>query len=122
VKTSKKDFQTFRREVEKWVPILGLTSWRVVVEHKDRKGYRNLAWGCIDSSEMSCSIMLAESWYDNKINDNAIKRSAFHELSHVMYMPVEDMLISRGYPQDKIDNIIHGLIYIFENYIYGPEE
>jgi len=122
VKTTKKNFELFIKECKKWIQLLGVTSWRIVIEHKDREDHRDLSWCCIESSTMSCSVMLSVNWYDNKISNNAIKRCAFHEICHVMLSPIDDMLTERGYGQDEVDKVLHGLIYVFENCLFGMEK
>lgn len=122
MKTNAKHFKVFRKECEKWIPLLGIMDWRIVIEHKDLEGEKNLAWSCINSSQKSCSLLLSRDWSDNKITNEAIKRCAFHEAFHVRLSVVDDMLTSRGYSTDEADKVLHGLIYIFENYIYGIGE
>lgn len=123
MKTTAKHFKVFKKEVEKWIPLLGVIDWRIVIEHRDcPTGKKNCAWSSIDSSAKSCVVALSKDWSDNKIIRDTIKRSAFHEVCEVRFSDLDDMLTDRGYPQEKVDNLIHGIIYNLENVLYGIGE
>ena len=122
MKTTDKHFKVFKKEVEKWIPLLGIMDWRIVIEHKDLDDSKNLAWSCIDSSQKSCGLLLSVDWTDNKITNDTLKRAAFHEVCHVRFAMLDDMLTNRGYDQDEVDKYLHGIIYMLENCLFGIGE
>lgn len=123
MKTTAKHFKVFKKEVEKWIPLLGIMDWSVVIEHKAcPKGESNLAYGYISYCNKSCVLCLSKDWTDNKISNIAIKRCGFHETAHVFFYPMEERLLNRGYSQDEVDKLIHGYIYVFENILFGIGE
>jgi len=122
VKTTRKDFNLFRREAEKWVPVFGITDWRISFGHQDYEDGTARAWYASDATEKICSIMLAKDWQDDEITDHRIKRCAFHEVFHVRLDMISHMLSSRGYNENEISMAIHEIIYVFENYFFGNEK
>lgn len=123
MKTTAQHFKIFKKECEKWIPLLGIMDWRIVIEHKDLDDSKsNLAWTLIDSSQKSCTIALSMEWCDNKILPETLKRCALHEVCHVRFSILDDMLTDRGYCQDEVDKLVHGFIYMLENILFGIGE
>jgi len=123
MKTTAKHFKVFKKEVEKWIPLLGIMDWRIVIEHRNLRDSRdNLAWTLIDSAQKSCTIALSIDWTNNKIVIDTLKRCAFHEVCHIRFAILDDMMTDRGYDQDEVDKIVHGFIYTLENCIFGIGE
>jgi len=118
MKTTKKDFEIFKKEVKKWQDILGLQGWEIVCVHggtdkENRAEYLTHITGRI------CTIYLADDWdgiADNKC-DRAIKQTAFHE---VVELSLQDL---RNYAQyyineDLVDEATHKIVRMLENVLF----
>ncbi len=113
-RTNKKDFDLFKKEAIKWIPQLGLSNWRIEVEHLDAEDSGRAQYEIL-VNEMVATIKLGIDWQDDKKSNIRIKRLAFHELVHVRLARIEGMLAARGYSDEEISNALHEVIYTFEN-------
>lgn len=112
MKTSKKDFDTFVRECQKWINFWGLHSWRVAYRHKklpDNNG--DADW---QRSGRVAVIRLAKD-VDSR---DQIKMTAFHEVDELRYGKIRDLAMTRFCTEQDIDEAIHELIRQDENLIY----
>jgi hypothetical protein len=112
MKTSKKDFDTFVRECQKWINFWGLHSWRVAYRHKrlsDNNG--EAEW---QRSGRVAVIRLAKD-VDEKAQ---VKMTAFHEVDELRYARIRDLANDRTATEDQINEAIHELIRQDENLIY----
>ena len=125
-KTGIRHFKLFQKEAEKWIPILGISNWRISFGHQnwdeeaDGEGGAR-AWYSAQPNEKVAELYLSKDWCDDKITDNRIKRSGFHEAFHVRLSSMEEMLMARGYTEKEVSKVLHETIYTFENYFYGSD-
>lgn len=123
MKTTAKHFKVFKKEVEKWSPILGLTDFRLTIVHKDFSGEGIArAWYWIYLEDLVGGVALSYDWGDDEITERRIKRGAFHELLHVKMSTIDKMLTERGYTNKEAETEIHKVIYTLENFFYGEDD
>jgi len=125
-KTSIRQFKLFKKEAKKWIPILGISNWRISFCHQnwdedsgDEGGAR--AWYSAQPDEKIAELNLSKDWSDDKVTDNRVKRCGFHEAFHVRLSGIEEMLMTRGYIEKEVAKVLHETIYPFENYFYGSD-
>ena len=121
MKTTKKDFALFKKEVDKWKAELGLAGYRITTGHMDNEENVCRAWYA-SADNTVCSIFLSLDWEDDEITSKRLKRSAFHELNHVLFTKIHSMLVARGYSNEEAVDAIHNVIHTYENYFYGDDE
>jgi hypothetical protein len=112
MKTSKRDFQRFINECQKWINFWGLHSWRVAYRHKKMSDCNGEAeWqraGRVVTVRLSTDI-------DSR---DQLKMTAFHEIDELRYSRIRDLAMMRFCTEQDIDEAIHELIRQDENLIY----
>ena len=115
-KTTKKDFELFKSECQKWIDIFGLKDWEVRFEH----GYisdTHFAQGEYDVVERWLTLKLDTEWPDDvKITPHEIKKSAFHETTETGLLgKIRCIATNRTFDQDELDEEIHRIIMILQS-------
>ena len=110
--TSKKDFERFMKECQRWISFWGLFSWRVAYAHKDLpEDNGDAGW---NRTGRVVVIRLSKS-VDDK---SQIKMTAFHEIDELRFSRIRDLAMDRFATEADIDEAIHELIRQDENLIY----
>ena len=118
MKTTKKDFEIFKKEVKKWQDILGLQDWEISCVHggadeDSRANYLTNIAGRL------CTIFLADNWdgcFEDK-TERAIKQVAFHE---VVELSLHDLRVYALYfiNEQFVDEAIHKIVRMLENVLF----
>ncbi len=116
MKTNKKHFELFKTECEEWIEKLGLFDWDLLIKH-DKKKNGALANLWTDYAKKVATITLYEDWGDNdKPTDENIKKSARHEVLHLLLSRSRGLAQSRFITNDEIveadEEIINRLLKI----------
>ena len=113
-KTTKKDFELFKRECEKWIEFFGLKEYRIEFFHEDIGQTR----GQTDDYDhlMVCDIKFPKELH-SETDNGKIKMAAFHEVCEVMLIRVRRMA-DEYYAFDRVNREIHTIIRKLENSIY----
>lgn len=123
MKVSKKLFNTFKAECEKWLKILGLNDWQVHYRHEKINNRAEIHFDCVGRL---ATIILSTSWpgWDQDlVNEENIKRSAFHEVCELLLGPLNDMVGQRyGLNVDDKEEEIHRVIRTLENTLFEARE
>jgi len=115
--TTKKDFETFKKEVEKWIKRFGLFGWDVSFRHEE---------GVIDSLG-SCSVQVVErsaiisfsvDWDGDVISTQRIKATAFHEVCELLLFPFSIMAQDRYTTEVQLLTEKHNIISILESAVF----
>ena len=121
-RTTSRDFEIFKREAELWIGRLGLTDWSVDFFHSDNPDGRPCrAWFRGEIEGRFCLIGLSPDWSGIKITDEAVRKSAFHEVCEVMLMPLAWVAECRYAREEEIPEATHTIIRRFENLFYGKK-
>lgn len=83
MKTSKKHFDLFKKECEKWIKYFGLTQYQIVFNHKPLE---KDVWGDCDVWHESeyAELSLCTNWTGTPLSDMQIRRTAFHEVIELL--------------------------------------
>lgn len=114
MKTTKADFELFKKYCDEAIAKLGLVEWSVHYSHDSLEGdyartYWKLSAGCT-------TIVFAKVWDDLRPKtDEAIRRLAFHEVLHVVMAPLVAEAGERYTNQLAIDTAEHLIIRRLEN-------
>lgn len=112
MKASQKDFELFKSECQKWIDIFGLNDWKVYYYFTDLNGdYAE----CVPDYR-KCIVKIAlNSKFRRKYLD--IKKSAKHEIIHLLLSRFFGMARERFISPDEIDNEWERLTRIIEKAI-----
>ena len=81
IKTTKKHFELFKKECERWIKFFGLIDWRIEYELQDLPNdYARIE---ADLCNKWADIWLADE-LPKDVTTLQIKRSAFHEVCHLL--------------------------------------
>ena len=115
-KTTKKDFELFRGECEKWIEFFGLKGWDITIEHAEDKG--NRATCTYNVTNRSIVLNLALEWKTDPITPERIKQDAFHEVSEILLCNLRNLAEYRFTTQYEIDEAVHAVIRTLENVVF----
>lgn len=124
--TTKKHFEVFKQEGEKWIERFGLNDWRVEFFHGAGNGEvppRDARAFCAWKMEARCAgIHLAAMWPDEELTEKAIRRSAFHEVLHILLARIHCLAVMRFLDcSATIDEEVHTIIRRLESGIFNNE-
>lgn len=107
-KTTKKDFEIFTNECEKWINKLGLSGWEISYQHEDYGDNRAICTTNLNSK--ICNFYLCVSW-EYKPSLSELKSCAEHEIIHLLLAPVINPLCSMfsydSYIEEREHDILH---------------
>lgn len=120
-KTTKDQFELFKKECEFWIDYFGLKGWRVEYSHKKTvdEARADIIWNC---AGRIATITLNTIWVDEDrcviTNDN-VRRSAFHEVCELFLARLNMMANGKidNQPHD-VNEETHNLIRTLENTIF----
>ncbi len=114
---SKKDFDIFKGECQKWIKIFGLHNWNVIFEQKQLQVGR-FAEMSTNSGAMSAIISLT---IETRYGKGDIKNHARHEVSHLLLGKLSDLAVSKFTTSDEIykveEEITNILAKVLKNYL-----
>lgn len=121
-KTTNKDFELFKKNVNHWVKFFGLNNWKIYLVHEDtQKELDAGAWCSWNVEGRAATIGLSIDWGNHTIpTPYEIKRMAFHEVCEMMLAPMNDLAASRLWDQYSYDSEKHNVIRILENTVWKP--
>lgn len=114
--TTNKDFTLFKRECRKWINFFGLKEWHITYEHCDMKD----ANASVNWSVSACTarVKLAYSWDKEVYNNDEIKKSAFHEICHLLLARMFAICNARYVTYDELEESNHQVIRVLENTVF----
>lgn len=118
MKTTKKQFEFFKRECEKWIKFFGITEYKVVYAHNNEYT-DSIAW--TQRISWDGNIYKIGLTIDTNKEDNAIpslKMTAFHEVCHVL-MGDYRTLAGYTFADDIVHKEEHKIIRRLENCIFN---
>lgn len=118
MRTTRKHFEVFEREVRKWVDRFHLGRWDLAIAHME----------CGDDEEASCHarpnllvarITLNTTWPEDSatLTNDAVRLAGRHEVGELLLMPLTAELIVAGVGQEKIQKLTHEVIHTLEQVI-----
>ena len=118
MKTTKKHFEAFKKECQKWIKIFGILGWRFYFQHQDV--CKNSLAYCIfpDNIEDRVFTLGLTLNIDRDSSMLDFKRSAFHEVMEALLFRLRYLANARFLNSEDIDEEIHHLIRTFENAVF----
>lgn len=120
IKTTKKHFEIFKIEAERWIKQLGLTEWEVYYSHSKLGDMK--AQCKYNLMGRNATISLSTDYVDDIIDydiESDIKKSAFHEVCELLLGPLESMVEQRyALGRDDVCEETHRIIRRLENFVF----
>ena len=117
-KTTKKDFELFKKEVNKWIEIIGLKEFECVFAD-DSADYGTRAQVMVDLIGGISTYFFAGDWDGNanKISNREVKIVGFHEVMEVMLWELAAM--AKMYVNEEVvEKEVHKIIRRLENSLF----
>lgn len=117
MKTTKKDFEIFKSECEKWIDFFGLKEWNVFYKQTELEEPSIVADCYPTYIDKSALIRLNTEIQDNYGVD-VINRFAFHEICHLLLNDIRTIGESRFVTPGEFDNKEHEIIHKLTNSVF----
>lgn len=115
-KTTKKDFKLFKKECRKWIEVFGLKNWCVRYEHTQLNDcLANILW---NTNGMTATIRLGTERPKLAACKTEIRRSAFHEVCHILLAKYYTIAQSRIITIGELDTVDHEIVRTLENTVF----
>ena len=107
MKTTKKDFELFKTECQKWIDKLGLHEWDFYFKLADLKG-------SVATTACDCEGHIAKITLNTNIDRTAcfhsLEDTAKHEILHVLMSPLMTKATYRYVRYDELDEAEHSIL------------
>lgn len=116
MKTTKADFEYYKKCVLKWLDVFQLNDWEIDFEHKHDLEFIG---SCrFDLHGRGATICLAVNWEETIVNKKELDATAFHEVVELLLVPYYVLSRDRKYDADKHTEVSHQLIRTLEYVIF----
>ena len=115
MKTTKKQFEEFKEECEKWIEFFGLRDWHIDICHED------IGKNAIARCGRLYEDKLAEISYNLNMDDDirySIKETAFHEVCHVLLGEFALLAQDPKAREEELENAEHTIVQKLVNSVY----
>jgi hypothetical protein len=120
MKTTKKQFELFKKEARKWIQKLGVVEYDVHFEHEDLED--NCAECGTNEQARLCYLYLGTEWQKIKPTSREIKTTACHEVLELLFSRVRALAVDKNGTPEQVDGEIHRLIQTLLNNLYESEK
>jgi len=111
MKTTKRQFQLFKSEAQKWLNKFGLTDWHVEFEHAKINPDCNAEVYTPSLPSMKVLLTLNLEPDREDYPDEEIKETALHEVLHVLFMRFSCLAKWRYSTELELDEAEHAIVF-----------
>ncbi len=117
MKTTAKDFKTFKDECQRWIDYFGLHGWDVEYTHDIGDNVMATFWHSLEGRSVTINLSLnVPDWL---YNENNIKKAAFHEVVESMLLGGLALLADARYiNKEEITASTHEIVGTLENTLF----
>jgi len=119
-RTTKEHFMIFQEEARYWIERFGLKNWRISFRHEHQEQEAFASYG-YNIHGHTIILNLEPDWEDIEVTEAQLRRSAFHEVRHIILCRLRALAMARQITEGDIDEEIHNIIRIDENAVWEPE-
>jgi len=120
MKTTKKDFEYFTKEVCYWLPKLNLQDYGHIFIHMKLENRESFAWVDVSLENKTATFGLSEDWGCWLRPDKyELSKCAFHEACELLLYKLYDRLIE-FYSYKYIDEMRHEVVRTLEKVLFEP--
>lgn len=116
-KTTKKNFELFKKEAERWIKEFGLIGWEIDILHSNIAS-DHVAKTNFDACNRWATIRLGKDWGETKISDFEMRKTAFRETAEVLLAKLRCMGTDKFVDAREVDEAIHIVIRTLENVLW----
>ena len=112
MKTTKADFELFKRECQKWIDRYELNQYTFYFSIGETEG--GLASYSVNVEAQAIEIIFEKDWGDavEGVNKNkSIKEIAFHEITEILISPLRILAEDRNFSEEKLEEETHRIIH-----------
>ena len=119
MRTTKEDFELFKKECKKWIDFYGLKDWYVVFKHENIEGLYEGATAAYFYDREARVIRIELNKTINVTQDKRanLKIAAFHEVTELLLLRLIDFA-REGVVSKQVDEEIHVIVRRLENSVY----
>lgn len=114
MKTTKKDFELFKKEFWKWFNYFGLKNWVVTFNHS---GIDAIAFCTPDIENRAALIELSKEVHDLDHTEERIRRAAFHEVCELLLADMRQMAYAT-FSYEIVNKTNHEIVRTLENTVF----
>lgn len=118
MKTTKHHFKVFREECEKWLTLFNLNDWKCYYNHDKTEVNENAVILFSSNDGKTATLTLGLKHESQDATDNSIRRSAFHEICHLLLADIDNAATRRYTTQLELDAAIHAAINRLEHFVF----
>ncbi len=115
MKTTKADFEYFKKCVQKWVDVFQLNDWQVSYEHISMDDF--IGYCTADICNRMVTISLGLDWND-EITKKSLEKVAFHEVTELLLSPYSNIAQERAYNRSSHEKVSHQIIRTLEYVVF----
>lgn len=120
MRTTKAHFTLYKREVAHWISRLGLTDFHVDFRHKAQSEESVRATVTYGLTGRTVTFWLSPVWEVDVPTSAQIKRTALHEVLHLLLADLTGLIHAREYDSDgRATPLEHAVLRRLENAILG---
>lgn len=116
-KTSKKDFELYKKECLKWIKVFGLLDWEPYFDHNE-KVTESTARCSFNHESKNVTFTLFQDWEGEIISCETINMCAFHEVMELLLCKMTSLCHERFITENEIQEATHAIIRRLENVVY----
>jgi hypothetical protein len=94
-----KHFDEFKREVNRWISLFGLSDWRIYFQQRNLP--EMMAMCKHDSAHRVATMVLGRFWQDVKPSPEEIRRTALHEVAHLLCADFTTIALAKYKSQEE---------------------
>ena len=118
MKTTKKHFEIFKKEVEKWIKNFGLFDWEIQVEHGNISNNDNSAECQYNIMAKNAVLRLNTNFTETQpFTDKDVRAAAFHEVAELLLCRLGFLAENRYITYNEIEIERHSIIARLLNYM-----
>ena len=122
MKTTKKHFKIFKKEVKKWINYFGLWDWQIHFAHYAENMTNTRAKVIYNSTGCLATFILNTKWHEHTedvLNKNNIRKAAFHEVCELLLGRLTHIADDRwGWCEADLTIETHRIIRTLENVLW----
>ena len=116
MKTTKKHFELFKKEVLRLLDVFKISGWETHFKI-DKKDKENLSGLKTDLVGRQAKFILNEEWRYNDLNNEEIKKTALHEVLHLVFVRLHILAITRFVSSDEVEEAGEEAVNVLMGYI-----
>lgn len=117
---SKKDYEYFRKRVNRWQDFFGVTNWEIVTRFEDIGPHKSAEVERFSQGRFAAIILNTRNLLGPTTKNDlrcAMCKSAFHEIMHLILADLHDAAV-QGIGEDRTERIEENTVRIFEQVVH----